>query len=84
MGKTAALPRWAPVVRRVLLGAIGVLFVISIPWYRDGTEQSRWFGLPDWVTVALVCYAAVAVLNSAAWILTDISDGEDDRPGTSR
>lgn len=74
------LPRWAPAVRRVLLAAIGVLFVISIPWYRDGGETSLWFGLPDWVAVALLCYVAVAVLNSAAWLLTEIPDADDDRP----
>lgn len=82
--KAARLPRWAPAVRRLLLGAIGVLFVVSIPWYRDSVEASRWFGLPDWVAVALLCYVAVAVLNSAAWLLTDISDGEDERPGAPR
>jgi hypothetical protein len=82
--KTGGLPRWAPAVRRVLLAAIGVLFVVSIPWYRDGAEPSRWLGLPDWVAVALICYVAVAVLNSAAWLLTEISDGDDDPPGDSR
>jgi len=82
--KPAPLPRWAPAVRRVLLLAIGALFVLSIPWYRDAGEASRWFGLPDWVAVALVCYVAIAVLNSAAWLLTDISDVEDDSAGTPR
>jgi hypothetical protein len=33
-----------------------------------------WLGLPDWVAVALLCYAAVAVLNSLAWLLTDVPD----------
>ena len=84
VGKPAPLPRWAPFARRVLLGMIAVLFAVSIPWYRDGVEASRWFGLPDWVAVALLCYVAVAVLNSAAWLLTDISDGEDDGSGGPR
>jgi len=71
-------------VRRVLLAAIGVLFVISIPWYRGGVEPSIWFGLPDWVVVALACYVAVAVLNSIAWLLTEVSDGDDEPPGSAR
>lgn len=82
--RAVPLPRWAPTVRRVLLGTIAVLFVLSIPWYRDGAEVSRWLGLPDWVAVALVCYVAIAVLNAAAWLLTDISDGDDDRTGSPR
>ena len=84
VNKSAPLPRWAPAARRFLLGMIGALFVISIPWYRDGVEASRWFGLPDWVAVALVCYVAVAVLNSAAWLLTDVPDADDDRPTDPR
>jgi hypothetical protein len=76
VGKTAGLPRWAPGVRRLLLCAIAVLFAISIPWYRGDAEVARWFGLPDWVAVSLACYLAIAVLNSVAWLLTEISDGE--------
>jgi len=52
--------------------------VVSIPWYRAAGEPGRWLGLPDWVAVALVCYVAVAVLNSVAWLLTDIPDPDDD------
>jgi hypothetical protein len=48
---------------------------VSIPWYRSGGEKADlWLGLPDWVAVALLCYAAVAVLNSIAWLLTEIPD----------
>jgi len=65
-------------IRRGLLVAIGGLFVVSIPWYRAAGEPGRWLGLPDWVAVALVCYVAVAVLNSVAWLLTDIPDPDDD------
>ena len=36
-----------------------------------------WLGLPDWVAVALLCYAAVAVLNSLAWLLTDVPDRDE-------
>lgn len=62
-------------VRAVLLAAIGLLYLFSVPWYRS-TEQPLeiWLGLPDWVTVAVGCYAAVAVLNSFAWLLTDVRD----------
>jgi hypothetical protein len=62
-------------LRAVLLTLIGVLYVLSIPWYREpGGAAGRWLGLPDWVAVALICYVAVAVLNSVAWSLTDMSD----------
>jgi hypothetical protein len=59
----------------ILLVAIGVLYVFSIPWYRAEDAPLRLvLGLPDWVAVALGCYAAVAVLNSIAWLLTDVRD----------
>ena len=31
-------------------------------------------GLPDWVALALLCYVAVAVLNSIAWRMTEVVD----------
>jgi cyanate permease len=62
-------------LRAALLAAVVALYVVSIPWYRAaGAETSVWLGLPDWVAVALLCYAAVAVLNSLAWLLTDVPD----------
>jgi len=62
-------------LRRTLLAGIGVLYVLSIPWYRSGGETGgSAFGLPDWVAVAVGCYVAVAVLNAAAWLLTDIDE----------
>ena len=62
-------------LRRTLLAGIGVLYVLSIPWYRSGGETGgSVFGLPDWVAVAVGCYVAVAVLNAAAWLLTDIDE----------
>jgi hypothetical protein len=62
-------------VRSALLLAIGVLYAISIPWYRpSGEPASLVFGFPDWVTVAVGCYAAAAVLNAAAWLLTEIPE----------
>ena len=59
-----------------MLWGIGVLYLASVPWYRDSDAAPRLlFGLPDWVAVALACYVGVAVLNSAAWLLADMSDG---------
>lgn len=64
-------------MRGVLLATIAVLYIVSVPWYRDGDGPLRLlFGLPDWVGIALACYVAVAVLNAAAWLLTEVSDGE--------
>jgi len=69
-------------VRRWLLVAIGLLYALSIPWYRRGGEAPDLvFGVPDWVAVATACYVAVAVLNALAWQLTDIpEDPERDPP----
>jgi len=62
-------------VRAVLLLAIGALYVLSVPWYRDSADEpGMLLGLPDWVAVALGCYVAVAVLNSLAWLLTDMPE----------
>ena len=61
--------------RTWLLLAIGVLYVVSVPWYREtGAPVSYVWGLPNWVAVALACYVVVAVLNGLAWLLTDISE----------
>lgn len=66
-------------VRRALLGAIALLYVLSIPWYRAAdAEPGLVLGLPDWVAVALGCYAAAAVLNAAAWLLAEVRDREPD------
>jgi hypothetical protein len=63
-------------LRRRLLVAIALLYVVSVPWYREtGAQIQVWFGLPDWVAVAIACYIGVAVLNAIAWTLTDIPDG---------
>ena len=68
-------------LRALLLGLILVLYVLSIPWYREaGSTPEFWWGLPDWVTVAVFCYVALAICNSAAWLLTEMSD-EDDGEG---
>ena len=72
-----------------LLVTIAILFVASIPWYREpGVAPSIWFGLPDWFAVAIGCYVAVAIANALAWLLTDLSDPEephrDDAPEDER
>ena len=74
------------VVRRGLLSLIALLYVLSVPWYRDTDAPLRIvFGLPDWVAVAVACYVAIAIFNAIAWMLTTISDqpapGEDARQG---
>ena len=71
-------------LRRTLLAAIPVLYAVSIPWYRGAESELRlWWGFPDWVAVALACYVAIAVLNYAAWQLTEIPepDLEETRAG---
>ena len=65
-------------LRLLLLGLVTLLFVLSVPWYRDPAAEPRlWLGLPDWVAVALGCYAAAALLNAVAWLLTDLRDDPD-------
>jgi hypothetical protein len=62
-------------LRLFLIAIIGVLYLISIPWYREaGETPAIWLGLPDWVAVALGCYLAAAALNAVAWLLTDLPD----------
>ena len=61
--------------RLLLIALIGVLYLISIPWYREaGEPPAIWLGLPDWVAVALGCYLAAAALNAVAWLLTDVPE----------
>jgi len=68
-------------VRRALLGGVGVLYVVSVPWYRGpDTAPVIVLGVPDWVLVAFCCYVGVAVMNAVAWLLADIRDGEEDAP----
>ena len=64
-------------LRRALLLAIGALYLASVPWYRAADPSpALWLGLPSWVTVAVACYVAVAVLNALAWWLTDVPDAD--------
>ena len=63
----------------VCMISIALLYVFSVPWYRDLDEPlTLLMGLPDWVAVALLCYVGVAILNGIAWSLVDVSDGPDD------
>jgi hypothetical protein len=71
--------RLARRLRKALLWAIALLFIASIPWYRGDAPVGRLFGLPDWVAVALLCYALAAVFNSVAWLLTDVPDSTQER-----
>ncbi len=62
-------------LRRALFVGIAALYALSIPWYRTtGAEPALWFGLPDWVAVALGCYLGVALLNTLAWLLSEVRD----------
>lgn len=60
---------------RVCMLLIALLYVASVPWYRSADAPLRlWLGLPDWVTVAVLCYVGVAVVNAIAWRLADVPD----------
>lgn len=66
-------------LRRVLISIIALLFLLSIPWYREAGEAPEiWLGLPDWVAVALGCYLGAALLNAVAWLLTEVPDRDPD------
>lgn len=61
--------------RAVCFVLMALLYVASVPWYRDSEAPLRlWLGLPDWVAVALLCYVGVAIINAIAWSLTDVPD----------
>lgn len=62
-------------LRAALLAAIVLLYVLSVPWYRPlDAAPPMWLGLPSWVTTAVLCYFAAAVLNAIAWALTSVPD----------
>lgn len=62
----------------VCMIVIALLYVLSVPWYRAVDAPLRlWFGLPDWVAVAVLCYAAVAVVNAVAWFTVEMPDEPD-------
>ncbi len=69
-------------LRFTLIAIIVLLYVVSIPWYRDDEAPLRLIlGLPDWVAIAVACYVAVAALNSLAWLVTDIADDPGEQGG---
>lgn len=72
-------PRVRRRVHLACMVVIALLYLVSVPWYRDAEAPLRlWLGLPDWVAVALLCYVGVAIMNAVAWIISDISDVSDD------
>jgi hypothetical protein len=72
-------PRWRARLRRALLLAVGLLYLLSVPWYRAADPRpGLLFGLPDWVAVAIGCYALAALGNAAAWLLADLPEREED------
>jgi hypothetical protein len=59
---------------------MALLFVVSIPWYRDAEAVPEvWMGLPDWVAVAVCCYVSVAALNAVAWLLADVPEDPQEK-----
>lgn len=69
-------------IRRLLFALIALLYIASVPWYRDADSAPGTIaGLPDWVAVALGCYVGVALLNAAAWLLTEVPDHPSERGG---
>jgi hypothetical protein len=72
-------------IRLVCMLVIGLLYVASVPWYRDADAPLRlWFGLPDWVAVAVLCYVGVAVVNAIAWSVVEVPDERPDDPEALR
>jgi len=70
-----SVPRSRRFAHAACMSVIALLYVLSVPWYRDSDAPLRlWLGLPDWVAVALLCYVGVAFVNAIAWILTDVHD----------
>ena len=68
-------------LRGSLLAIVGLLYLISIPWYRSSAGPPEiHFGLPDWVGVAVGCYVLAAVANALAWLATDVDDGDPPEP----
>jgi len=62
-------------LRALLLGAIGLLYLVSVPWYREAdTLPPLLLGLPNWAAVAVACYLGAACLNAIAWWIARVSD----------
>jgi protein-S-isoprenylcysteine O-methyltransferase Ste14 len=55
--------------------AIALLLLLALPWYREaGRAPAIWFGLPDWLVVAALCFLGIAALNAVAWWRADWDD----------
>lgn len=64
-----------PRLRGAALGAVLVLYGVSIPWYRESDAPLRLlFGLPDWAMVAFLCYVLAAFANAVGWYATSLAD----------
>ena len=57
---------------------IGLLFVLSVPWYLPSeTPVALWVGLPYWVVISLSISFAIAIFT--AWVVARYwSDAEDE------
>ena len=59
-----------------LVSLLPMLLIFSVPWYRKSGARSSFLidGIPDWVTVALICYALIALVNFVVWVFCYQSD----------
>jgi len=66
---------------------IGLLFVLSVPWYLPSDRPvALWFGLPYWVVISLSFSFAIAVFT--AWVVArywsdEQSDGQSSKDSSS-
>ena len=66
---------------RWLFLGMAILLAVGLPWYRDPARRPEiWWGLPDWVVVAILCFFAIACLNAAAWWGADWDDESEEPP----
>ena len=64
-------------IRPLLLSLLPILILISVPWYRDTNSEPRFSlqaGIPDWVTVAIVCYLLHAIISACIWVFFPPAD----------
>lgn len=56
-----------PFLQRWYIPSVLFLIVISIPWYRSGSETGTLIlGMPLWIWVPLVCTLGLSILTSLA------------------
>lgn len=76
---SVSVPGRARTLRIACYVVIALLYIASVPWYRDvDAPLVLWMGLPDWVAIAVLCYVGVAIVNAAAWVLTEVPDDVND------